>query len=154
MQRCTCTVRLAGELTQTTVRHGVSPAEVVILRHMHGDDAVQDFKPGGNDRGKRINEADRLQARYKKHYGKCFPGANPKLPERFDEIGVDLLADDGGDEKPAGKAAKKATKRASKKAAATADGPQQVTADDLADKGEGEGDTGDDASTGDNADQE
>jgi hypothetical protein len=94
MQRCIATVRLGGNMKSTVVKQGVSPAEVLVLRRIHGDDAVVDFKPDGNDRGKAVNEAERLRNQYGRQYTATFPGSHPKLPERFAEIGVDLYAAD------------------------------------------------------------
>jgi hypothetical protein len=94
MQRCTATIRLAGDMKNTVVRHGLSPAEVLVLRHIHGNDAVVDFKIDGDDRGKKIDERGRLEARYGRKFREAFPGANPQFPDKLSDIGVDLNADD------------------------------------------------------------
>jgi hypothetical protein len=100
MQRCVCEVRLAGDLLNTVEKRGVSPAEVLILRHIHGDDSVCKFAPNGNDRGRAIDERGDLQERYPRYFAEVFPGATPQLPEAFKDIGVDLLADDETDAAP------------------------------------------------------
>jgi hypothetical protein len=94
MQRCTCTVQLAGDMRNTVVKHGVSPAEVVILRAIHGEEAVTAFLPDGNDRGRAVDEKGRLSRIYKDNYKLVFPGAVAALPETFAAIGVDLYADE------------------------------------------------------------
>lgn len=93
MQRCTCTVRLGGNLGSTSELTDVSPAEVLILRHIHGDDAVIGFRPGGNDRGRAIDERGRLFEKYRGAFAEVFPGAAPSMPETFKAIGVNLWAE-------------------------------------------------------------
>ena len=122
MQRCICEVRLSGDLLNTVEKYGVSPAEVLILRHIHGDDAVIKMRPNGNDRGRSFDEKADLADRYPRYYAAVFPGANPQLPEAFKDIGVDLLADDVIEEAP---------KRGRKAKAADDAGVQTITADDL-----------------------
>ena len=140
MQRCTCTVRLGGDLGNTVELTGVSPAEVLILRHVHGDDAVVGFRPGGNDRGQVVDERGRLTAKYRGKLKEVFPGASAKLPDSFKDIGIDLLADDDTDDakptkatrgkgKDKGKGADKDSNPDSGDATATA--VQAVTAGDL-----------------------
>jgi hypothetical protein len=91
MQRCTCTVRLSGDVGHTVALEGVSPAEVLVLRRIHGEDAVVDFAPDGNDRGKAgLDEVGRLKGKYGDHFDASFPGSAPKLPIDFEDIGVTL----------------------------------------------------------------
>lgn len=130
MQRCNATVRLGGELDNTVPLYGLSPAEVLVLRHIHGQDAVVDFAPAGNDRGKSIDERARLAEKYSaKFLTEVFPGAHPTYPATFAEIGVDVLGlNDDTDEPvaPRGKRGK------SKNEDATASEESAVQAVDVA----------------------
>jgi hypothetical protein len=89
MQRCTVMVRLGGNLLSQVERTGVSPAEILVLRHIHGVDAVSIVRGEGNDRGRQdVNEVDRLSQRYKAAFREVF-GLNPKLPNTLADIGID-----------------------------------------------------------------
>ena len=82
MQRCDCTVRLAGELGNTVRKTGVSPAEIVVLRFIHGgDDTVVEIQPTNMDKSSHANERERLKYIYGAEVvEKLFPGAYAKLP--------------------------------------------------------------------------
>ena len=136
MQRCKATVRLAGDMRNAVVKTGVSPAEVMVLQHIHGLDSVVDIRVTGNDRGnpqRHHGELARLRNTYReKAVAAVFPGAKPTLPETFEEAGIDTTgADEFEDEADRSPPKKVAKKRARKKAADT--GPEAVTADDLPD---------------------
>jgi hypothetical protein len=100
MQRCNVTVRVGGSLLNTVRLLDVSPAEIQVLQHIHGDDAVVDICSAGNDQGKQnIDEEARLVAKYKQRaFSEVFPGKRPQLPKTLKDIGIDLNADD--DDKP------------------------------------------------------
>lgn len=104
MQRAIVTVLLAGDMLNTAVKTGVSPAEILLLRHIHGDDAVTNITAQGNDRGKvGLDEKDRLKRAYSaKAFTEVFPGAAPKLPDTLKEIGINGHSD--APQKAAGKA--------------------------------------------------
>ena len=100
MQRLTATVRNAGSMLHTAVRSGMSPAEVVILKFLHGDDAIQDMKmdlPVGQadfsvaGRAKELSEEEYLRTRYGHEvYEKCFSGPMTRLPKFFREININI----------------------------------------------------------------
>lgn len=102
-----CTVRLSGQLTHT-VQRGVrgeffengkkdgkklndyaTPAEIVILRALHGADAVPDnlIEQVGEDRRAHAAERDRLKMIYgDRVVDQVFPGFNVKLPVKLEDI--------------------------------------------------------------------
>lgn len=109
MERANCIVRLAGSITNTVPKFGVTPAEVIILRRKHGgDDAVVDIRPTGDDPKIRSEqEYERLAQIYDnggEGFGagpdeertplmeRLFPGALRKLPQTFAEAGIDTGA--------------------------------------------------------------
>lgn len=136
MQRCKATVRLAGDMRNAVVKSGVSPAEVMVLQHIHGPDSVVDIRVTGNDRGnpqRHHGELARLRNTYReKAVAAVFPGVKPTLPETFEEAGIDTTGADELEDEPDRKPAKKAAKKRARKQD-TDIGPANVTADDLAD---------------------
>jgi hypothetical protein len=91
MQRCTVTVRLSGDLNNTVRKSNVSPAEIVILREIHGGvDAVVDIQPNGMDKMPHRQERDRLEVIYGGPLvEKIFPGKFAPLPVSLKDIDVD-----------------------------------------------------------------
>lgn len=99
METCNVTVRHKGKLTSTVRRRAVTPAETVLLRKLHGSDAVVEFElnpePVKRDS---VEELDRLRGFYDasaenlKIIDDLFPGHSPKLPTTFGEIGVTVEA--------------------------------------------------------------
>lgn len=116
MQLVNCEVRLGGSQLHTVPKANVTPAEILVLRFLHGDDAVQNIRPGKVDKTIRHEtEYDRLASIYggsqfKSEPGEeskavmptLFPGAMKKLPTTLQEIGLGHLLS------PAAKAAAKA----------------------------------------------
>lgn len=107
MQICSVMVRIAGSLLQTVPKPRVTPAEILILQHIHGSDAVVDIRPVEFDETIR-NEAEleRLSREYDPQAGaftaspgdergplidKLFPGAVKQLPKTLTEIGMPHL---------------------------------------------------------------
>lgn len=103
-----CMVRLGGLLTNTVPKEGVSAAEILVLQHIHGSDAVVDIIPQGVDEERRVDEEyDRLVAAYDRQAGgfvdapgnddgksiirSLFPGAVKRLPLTLEEIGLGHL---------------------------------------------------------------
>lgn len=101
MQRCTATIRLAGDMLNTVQKSGLSPAEIIILRHIHGGpDAVVDIQPNYMDKSTHMGEYDRLCSIYRADVvATIFPGAMPRLPVSLKEIMAD--APDEEEEAPA-----------------------------------------------------
>lgn len=91
MQRSTATIRLAGDMLNTVVKTGLSPAEIVILRHIHGGpDTVVDIQPNFMDKTPHAQERERLENIYRPDVvDTCFPGKFNKLPVSLKEIAVE-----------------------------------------------------------------
>jgi hypothetical protein len=74
-------------------KENITPAEALILRHIHSDNAgtnaVQDVEETGEtpDNWNNIMERGRLMGIYKKDLVmQLFPGAMPQLPKTFEEL--------------------------------------------------------------------
>lgn len=102
MQLCNITLRLGGSLLHTVPKTGVTPAEILVLQRLHGNDAVTDIRPVKFDKNRgHLTEYDRLAQLYDGAaqasapgeesgalLGKLFPGAMKKLPRTLKEIGI------------------------------------------------------------------
>ncbi len=93
MELCTCTIRHAGNLGMTIVKgpeQAVTPAEIVILREIHGHDSVVDVAFARNTNRSNAEELHRLRAYYgEKVVERCFPGARPQLPTTLGEASLE-----------------------------------------------------------------
>lgn len=124
MQHARCLVRINGDIGNIAAKAPVTPAEVVMLRAIHGPDAVSAvalINGGVNDKTSHAEELARLKATYtaqnedgKPIIDSVFPGHSPTLPTTFDEIGIAI----NGDEPRTAKGKKAAAKN---KAAAKAE---------------------------------
>jgi hypothetical protein len=108
MQLANVLVRLNGELGNSVPKVGVTPAEILVLQHIHGTDAVVDIRPTGFDKKRRHDgEFARLARIYDPNAGDftstageekksimaiLFPGAIKRLPVTLDEIGIGIGA--------------------------------------------------------------
>lgn len=112
MEYANCTVRLAGQMTFEVQKVGVTPAEIMVLRALHGQDSVINIVSTGIKKGTApATERARLLGLYtangaKEEYVKLindmFPGAYPRIPLRIADVmtDADLIepeapADDG-----------------------------------------------------------
>jgi hypothetical protein len=94
MQVANCHVRLAGDITNEVFKACVTPAEVLVLRKIHGPDAVVKFEPVKQDKRPHAGEFERLKLTYsEKVVVEVFPGSMPNLPVNFKDIGIDLYAE-------------------------------------------------------------
>lgn len=94
MQLANCHVRLAGDMANEIFKARVTPAEVLVLRRLHGNDSVVKLQPLGSDKRQHGNELERLKTEYgPKIVSEAFPGAYPQLPVNYRDIGIDILAD-------------------------------------------------------------
>ena len=92
MQTAIVAILLNGNIQHTVTRR-VTPAEIVLLKHIHGDDSV--VAPIEIESVKRSNtdEVNRLKQQYGDDVFKAvFPGAMPKVPTDLSEVGVDTGA--------------------------------------------------------------
>lgn len=102
MEIGTCLVALGGDLLNQVVKRNVTPAEVIVLRFLHGPDAVRDLKKTGDVDRPNASEMRRLAEFYDAHreddkrvLPKLFPGVRPSLPKKFSELATEEdLADD------------------------------------------------------------
>jgi len=96
MQRVTCTVRLSGDVGNTVQKTGVSPAEIVILRDLHGGpEAVIDIQPNSMDKVPHGTERARLVDIYGQHVvDRIFPGQFSQLPVSLKDIEIAVPDED------------------------------------------------------------
>lgn len=91
MQLCSCVVRHAGSLTMTVVKENVTPPEAVLLRHIHGPDAVQHLVAHRMTTRARREEWLRLADIYGPAVlAEAWPGvmAHNRLPATLQEAGI------------------------------------------------------------------
>ena len=101
MQTALVEVLLNGEVLNTVVKP-VTPAEIMVLKSIHGHDCISNPVDNGSIERTASDETERLRKVYGvKAFGKVFPGALPRLPVSMSEAGVDLAT-----ETPAPKKAK------------------------------------------------
>lgn len=103
MQLCECEVRLNDSAGHTSMKSNVTPAEILILRAIHGDSAVVNIRPTKMDRRPWAQEWDRLQMLYGRAgdglmdsgngrlLESLFPGAQKNLPVALKDIGMGHL---------------------------------------------------------------
>jgi len=98
MQTANIMLALGGDLGQTVPKFGVTPAEVAVLREIHGNAAVFDIYPLDEDVERTSREErSRLLEIYGKPPGSreasavevLFPGAAARVYESFDELEID-----------------------------------------------------------------
>lgn len=90
MQLCDVTVRLQGDVRFQVPRQGITPAEILVLRHVQGaEDAVSDIVLTGTVERNMHEEMARLAAFYgDRKVKELFPGVSPRIPTTLEEIGV------------------------------------------------------------------
>ena len=93
MQIALAEILLNGNLQHSTVRV-VSAPEILILRNIHGNDAVINVNESANLERTNAEEIDRLKLYFGADvFSKVFPGSMPKLPTTFAEVGVEFEND-------------------------------------------------------------
>jgi hypothetical protein len=87
MQVCNCTVAIAGEAGMTVAKSGVTIAELLVLRAMHGDDAVRNVEITGTVDVSAPEERERLALIYRKPptLVRDTLGAQGSLPKTIDD---------------------------------------------------------------------
>jgi len=93
MQLAKCKVQLAGNRNNEVLVNNVTPAQVILLKSLHGDHAVNEVVVTGNAEGRDPSEEkSRLAQMYNKPNKnvaeKLFPGAIPTLPKTFEEAKI------------------------------------------------------------------
>jgi hypothetical protein len=85
---------IGGLLTNTVIKDELTAAEILILRQVHGDDAVRGITPRGNRQIEYQKEYDRLLRKFgKRKLEAAFPGARPVLPQKLADVGIILQSD-------------------------------------------------------------
>lgn len=142
MQIATCMVRLGGLVTNTVFKAEVTPAEVLVLQAIHGQDGVVDVIHTGEVSRSQLDEWDRLTKLYDRSGGpatpdgtgdasicsQLFPGAVKRLPETFKEVGLEDVEMPSPAKQAKGRQAKR-PKPAPEVAAADTDGVTFVDGD-------------------------
>lgn len=85
-----CVVRHRGDLTMTIHKEGVTAGEILLLRQIHGDDAVLGIEV--MKKKSEITPREEM-ARLAEIYGptlvaQAWPGVSPRLPETLREAGL------------------------------------------------------------------
>jgi hypothetical protein len=96
MQIANILLALGGNSDSTVPKYGVTPAEVAVLRQIHGEDSVTDVEPVGDverpnrDERKRLAEAYGRRDPTGRHLAPAvdalFPGVASRVFETFDEL--------------------------------------------------------------------
>lgn len=114
MQLCDGMLRLGGSLQHTVPMVDLTPAEILVLQHIHGGgDALVDLRPTKMDTRNHTAEFDRLAGKYdranaafsgpddpKSIMSTLFPGAMKKLPVTLDDIGMGYIMTGGSKPEP------------------------------------------------------
>lgn len=95
MERANATVRVGGSMLHTVRKQNLTPPEVVLLKVIHGHDAVVDIERGTTAKFAEVDEDISEIERLCNVYGEAafqdaFPGHAPQLPLKFKDIGIDL----------------------------------------------------------------
>lgn len=99
MEVANCEVRLLGDLGNSVPKQGVTPAEALILKTIHGPDSVIKVSIVGSDKRPHKDEYARLESIYGQTvsengtliFNKIFPQQfDPKLPLKFSEVGIEI----------------------------------------------------------------
>jgi len=90
MQVCNCTVAIGGEAGMTVLKNFVTIPEILVLRAIHGEDAVRNIEVTANEDIDSNEERSRLLSIYKMPEGivKDTLGATGSLPKTIDESGI------------------------------------------------------------------
>jgi hypothetical protein len=96
MQLAHCFVKHQGNHYHAIKRINVSPAEILVLKKIHGADAITGVQYAGDSERSDADEVENLNRIYggkeetQAHVANLFPGAAPKLPQTLAEVGYDL----------------------------------------------------------------
>ena len=91
MQKATGVVRVGGSLLHTVTKTGITPGELVILKHLHGPDAVTQLELDRADFTDSYDEWGRLEKRYGATVMReLFPGPVREVPSQFSDVGIKI----------------------------------------------------------------
>src|SRR5215813_6763116 len=97
MQLASCSVNLAGDLRHVVFKDRVTIAEIIVLRAIHGQDAVRNIKAISGRSGHMIGnvaEKERLIDIYGRSKDglalieQLFPGYDPRMPSSLKDLGI------------------------------------------------------------------
>lgn len=90
MQLCNCTVAIGGDPGMTVLKERVTVPELMVLRNVHGDDAVRNVEVIGETQFTAMEERERLNLIYRSPEGvvKETLGAVGSLPTEVSESGI------------------------------------------------------------------
>lgn len=112
-ETCSCLTQMRSQNCHTLIHNKITPPEYLLMRHVHGANAVQfKEKTGGyfqvrvNEQGQWMRRAvsredlmDRLVNKYGPvNFKAVFPGADPVLPYTFDAINIEAHQPDTGED--------------------------------------------------------
>ncbi len=99
MQVANILLAIGGEKDNTVPKFGITPAEVAVLRVIHGDDSVTEIQPTGDIERRNREERQRLVEVYGRRVDgtrhaapavdALFPGAAARVFETFEELEMD-----------------------------------------------------------------
>jgi hypothetical protein len=99
MQTASILLAIGGERDMQVPKFGVTPAEVMLLRAIHGEEAVSDIDIVGDEDRKSRDERERLFNLYAKAdpngsfrlpvLDALYPGVSARLPTEFSELDLD-----------------------------------------------------------------
>lgn len=89
MEFCDVTVLLHGSRDRTVEKNGVSPAEIAILRHIHGDEGVVNIRSLGDRSRRHSDERSHLTTAYGEDLvAKLYPDTTKPFPLKLRSIGL------------------------------------------------------------------
>lgn len=97
MQTATVLLSLGGDHGNQVMKHGVTAAEIAVLRAIHGDESVKDVEPGQDVTRTHRAERERLLGIYGAAkipdtkvpiVESLFPGVAARVFERLDELDI------------------------------------------------------------------
>jgi hypothetical protein len=90
MQTYNCTVAIAGDAGMSVAKERVTVPELMVLRAVHGEDAVRNLEYAGEADTTSPEERSRLAALYRKppNVVRDTLGATGTLPKTLDESGI------------------------------------------------------------------
>lgn len=96
MQTAHCLLSLGGDHGNQVMKHGVTAAEIAVLRAIHGDEAVQEVEPAGHVKRTHREERERLLGTYGAAksdeqvpiVANMFPGVAARVFENIGELGL------------------------------------------------------------------
>jgi hypothetical protein len=99
MQTAMILLAIGGDSVMQVPKFGVTPAEAMLLRAIHGDEAVTDIDINGEEDRSNREERERLFNLYAKAQPNgtfalpvldaLYPGVNARLPTKFSELELD-----------------------------------------------------------------